>query len=289
MKKKAVLGLFFTVCAFFLLLIPGERISNAIGEAIIFCGKSIIPQLFLSICISQVVWELGIIERFIIAYPKWGAEISAFVMGLLAGFPTGAIICGKLVSDGYITEKRGEYITTFSNNAGISFVFGYVSRIIGKEGAISVFICQITVSLFLAIVFRVTLDDEDKKGVYFVPRNVSPLCLVKAITGATNSILNICGFILFFSALTNGILCGMPLILRGLAELTTGVTQTVLLPFDLRLVYCGMFIGFCGVCVQFQIASACQVKITKYMLSRCVSAVLYAVLIIPVHRVVMNL
>ena len=90
---------------------------------------------------------------------------------------------------------------------------------------------------------------------------------MKAIKSATESMLNICGFILYFSAITNGILSGMPLILKGMAELTTGISQTAGLQFDLRLVYCGMFIGFCGLCIHFQIASVCNVKITKYIFS----------------------
>jgi hypothetical protein len=276
MKKKAVLGLSFTLLAFVFFLIPSKEISDAIATSVIFCGKTVIPQLFLYICLSSIVWELGIVENIVFAFPKYGAEIASFFIGILSGFPSGAIISGKMYEKGIITKKRAEYLSTFSNNAGISFVFGYLSTIVGKTGALSLFLCQLFFSAVYAAIGRLSLSKADKETAPspFLS-STSVASVTKAIKKASESMINICGFILFFSIFSMALLSKAPLFFRGITELTTGLSLLCPLPFQSRLWYCGLFLGFSGVCVHFQVLSSCPVGAKKYILSKCISALLF--------------
>ncbi len=290
MKTKATLGLFFTAASFFLLLIPSEQIASAVANSVIFCGKTVIPQLFLYICLTSLIWEFGVVETIISAFPKFGAEFASFFIGILGGFPSGAIISGKLLKSGVITPKRGEYLSSFSNNAGISFVFGYISLIVGKTGALSIFICQIASSAFWALFWRSSLSKEDKKEIFPLPaKSPSFSSVVNGIKASVESMINICGFILFFSAFSMGVLSFMPTAIKGLFELTNGISLTKGLPFESRLIYCAFFTGFGGACVHFQVASVSESKMRKYFITKCISAPAFALAVIPIHKLVSSL
>lgn len=290
MKKKAVLGMGFTIFTFVFLLIPQEKISTSIAESLVFCGKIVIPQLFLYICLSSVVWELGIVENIIFAFPKYGAELSSFFMGILAGFPSGAIISGKLYEKGLITKNRAEYLSTFSNNAGISFVFGYVSSLIGKAGALSVFLCQIILSLAYSVMGRKFLSSEDKESV-IIKKSPAPnfSSMVKGLKNAFVNTINVCGFILFFSAFSTSLLSSAPSIFKGLLEMTTGLSSLSEMPFTSRLWYSSLFLGFNGLCVHFQVFSSCSVGVKKYLISKCISAVLFPPMVFIIHEIVLKI
>jgi hypothetical protein len=284
MKKKAIIYLLFTFLTFVFLLFPQKSISASIEDTIIFCGKSVIPQLFFHICLSSIVWELGIVEYIVASFPKYGPEISAFSMGILSGFPSGAIIAGKLYENHIITRKRAEYLSTFSNNAGISFVFGYVATVVGKKGAFSIFLCQIIFSVLYAFFWRIFLSSEDK-DTFAVPNPKTPslLSTVRGVRSATETIINICGFILFFSVFSKSLLATAPIFLRGLMELTVGISLLSPLPFHLRLWYCALFSGFGGLCVHFQVFSANDSGIKKFILSKCFSALLFPPITLLIH------
>lgn len=287
MKKKAILGLIFTLLTFALLLIPSKEMSFAIENAVVFCGKIVIPQLFLYICLSSLVWEIGIIESIISAFPKYGAELSAFLMGILSGFPSGAIISGKLYEKKLITKNRAEYLSTFSNNAGISFIFGYLSTIIGKTGALSVFICQIIFSLIFALSGRVFLSEEDKKVVNALnTTTVSTASVINAIKNATHNTINICGFILFFSAFSSLICNSLPLVFSGILEMTTGLSLLSPLPFQEKLRFSSLFVGFGGLCVHFQVFAVCPVGTKKFIFSKCVSALFFPIAVYFIHNAI---
>lgn len=289
MKKKAIVGIIFTILVFLLLLIPNDEISNSISQTVIFCGQSVIPQLFLYICLSSIVWESGIVENIISAFPRYGVEISVFFMGILSGFPSGAIITGNLCEKGIITKKRAEYLLTFSNNAGISFVFGYVSSILGKTGAFSVFTCQIIFSVIFAVIGRKALSQRDKRQyATLTSKTPSFSSLVNSIKNATKNMINICGFILFFSAFSTSIISSAHPIFKGLVEMTTGLSSLSSLSYQSRLWYSALFLGFGGLCVHFQILAACNVSPKSFFVSKCISALLFPPSTLFIHNFIVK-
>ncbi len=285
-KPKVISGLIFTFFTFSLLLFSGKELSENVSETVIFCGKVLIPQLFLYLCLSSLLWELGIIEGFISSFSQFGAEITAFIFGLLLGFPSGALIVGKLIQEKAITKKRGEYILTFSNNTGVSFVFGYVSTVVGKDVAFSIFLSQLVLSLIFAIIGRRFLSEEDKKT-YFSPKSPKEKNAINAIKNGTDNMINLCGIIIFFSAFSKLILQFFPSI-SGFIEMTTGVEYLKSLPFQKRLILSAEYVSFGGICVWVQISSVCFVKTGKYLLSKIVSATFAPILVEFFHFLVIK-
>ncbi|MBE6648682.1 MAG: hypothetical protein E7614_04085 [Ruminococcaceae bacterium] len=284
MRKKAVLSLIFTIFAFVMLIIPNERIAVSISDSLAFCGKTVIPQLFLYVCLSSVLWELKIVDKIVSAFPRYGAEISAFTVGLLSGFPAGALIAGNLQSEKIITDKRAQYLMLFSNNAGISFIFGFVASSVGKKGAFSLFLCQILSSLFFAFFFRKFLSGEDKKTFVSGPKSLDSSFLINGIRNATVNMINICGYIVFFSVFSAVFLSDAPVFIKGMVELTSGINSLFPLDFEKRLFYSGLFLGFGGICVHFQIFSLCNVKMRKFFVSKLAQGLFSAFAVVPVHN-----
>jgi|GEM_PF-6716726 len=280
---KGLFGLIFTFFAFSFLLFFGKELSKSISETVLFCGKVLIPQLFLYLCFSSFLWEIGIIEGIIYTFPRFGAEISAFIFGLLLGFPSGALIVGKLCESGAITKKRGEYILTFSNNTGLSFVFGYVSLIVGMSGALSIFICQLLFSTVFAFFGQLFLSDEDKKTYFIKKTNEKKSSRVlSAIQSGTENMINLCAVVIIFSAISSLAFQISPE-LSGFIEMTTGVSSLSALPFDKSFFRCASYVCFGGICVYFQICSVCGVKTRKYLLTKTVSAILSPILATAIH------
>ena len=280
---KGLFGLVFTFFAFSLLLFFGQELSKSVSETVLVCGKVLIPQLFLYLCFSSFLWEIGIIEGIIYTFPRFGAEISAFIFGLLLGFPSGALIVGKLCDSGAITKKRGEYILTFSNNTGVSFVFGYVSLIVGIRGALSIFLCQLVFSTVFAFFGRLFLSDEDKKT-YFIKKinKEKSSKILSAIGNGTENMVNLCGIVIIFSAISSLFFHISPE-LSGFIEMTTGVASLSALPFDNSFFRCASYVCFGGICVYFQISSVCGVKTRKYLLAKTISALFSPLLSTAIH------
>jgi hypothetical protein len=218
----------------------------------------------------------GAVELIISAFPKYGAEASAFLTGLLAGYPSGAVIVEGLHEKGTITKKRGEYILTFSNNTSLSFLFGFVALVVGKQGAFVLLLCQILFSMIFATVGRFFLSNEDKAVIppFFEEAVPFSKAVIGSIKKATGNMINVCGIIIFFSAFSTALLYDFP-ILSGFTELIKGIASLKTLPFDNRLFWASSFIGFGGLCIGFQISSVCSVGLKKYAFSRIISAFLF--------------
>ena len=126
------------------------------------------------------------------------------------------------------------------------------------------------------MVGRKFLTDEDKNQYFpLIWQNPTFSSMIAALKKSTENIINICGFILFFSVFSTSLLSAAPVILKGMIELTTGISMLSDYPHSARLWYCALFSGFGGLCVQFQIFSACDVGVKNFFLSKCISALLF--------------
>ena len=53
-----------------------------------------------------------------------GACVSAFLLGILGGYPLGAATIGQLRADGAISREEGERALAFCSNTGPAFLIG---------------------------------------------------------------------------------------------------------------------------------------------------------------------
>ena len=94
----------------------------------------LIPTLFPFFICSGILLYSGFCEALSVLFrpcmkPLFGvspAGASAFVLGIISGYPLGAVTAGQLYENGYITKTEAERLTAFCNNSGPLFILGSV-------------------------------------------------------------------------------------------------------------------------------------------------------------------
>ena len=112
---------------------PSESFE-ASKEALNLCINVIIPTLFPFFVFSSLAISLGLADILGkifggIMKPIFnvnGSCSTAFILGLISGFPVGAKTAISLYQNGQCSKTEAERILSFSNNAGPAFVLGTV-------------------------------------------------------------------------------------------------------------------------------------------------------------------
>ena len=115
-----------------LLLIRGDAAAQGVRDGIDLCVTSVIPALFPFFAASQLLVSLGAAEAlgraagplFRRLFGMDGAGASAYLLGLIGGYPLGAKTAESLVRQGLLTPEDGALLLTFCNNAGPAFILG---------------------------------------------------------------------------------------------------------------------------------------------------------------------
>jgi hypothetical protein len=273
-----------------LLLILDAR--NAIAGAkngIELCLNVVIPTLF-PFCVLSVLLRSSIafespsflrpIEK-LCSMPRGCGTI--FLLGLLGGYPIGAICIEQAVKDKSMTYDEAKYLRAICNNAGPSFIIGMLSTIFNS---IQLGYMLILIQALSAILTCMILSNKSSNSVYV--KNNKRVKFSEAIKRSCISMMNICGIIVFFRAFMNiarfYISPYIPkflwIAIVGILELTNGVS--ILSEFSAEaitfIVAAGM-ISFGGICVAIQAISVSSPGSGKYyLIGKSLQAVLSMIL-----------
>ena len=117
---KRVLALLGSGALAILLLRQAETAAQAVRDGIQLCLTSVIPALFPFFAASQLLVSLGAAEvlgraagpLFRRLFGMGGAGASAFLLGLIGGYPVGAKTTESLVRQGLLTPEDGALLLT---------------------------------------------------------------------------------------------------------------------------------------------------------------------------------
>lgn len=267
--KKSLLP----ICAVFfilaLIIFPKTAVSSAL-KGIHLWLEVVFPSLFPFFVASQLLSRSGFIGfagvvmepimRPVFNIPGCGSF--ALAMGIVSGYPIGAVITSDLKKQNLITKTEAERLLTFTNNSGPLFIMGAVAVGMFKMPSVGylLYISHVAACLTVGIIFRYYKSSEKspKKPYLKLSQKIrmefqklknsdtNPYTLFgECIKSAITTILAIGGFIIFFSVLINiliasgisGWICSMapafigklgfgPQILEGIFcgffEITTG-------------------------------------------------------------------
>ncbi len=218
MRKKNIT----VFISFFLLFIfagvivkhPSE-VSESVKDALFLCADSVIPSLFPFFIISNLLISLDIgsfcgNHLHKISNPLFGIPASlspALALGLIGGYPIGAITCAETYSKGLCTKGDAERALSFCNNCGPAFILGAIGNGVfssGKAGA-ALLCIHILSALFLGSFFRF-FHPLPKMEAFFkqhFPHKTPGVAktLTSAVAKALSSSLSISAYIVLFSAL----------------------------------------------------------------------------------------
>ena len=289
----------------------------------------VFPSLFPFFVASYILSKSGFIRvvgvlldpvmRPIFNVPGTGSL--ALAMGITSGYPVGASITADLYKDGMVSKIEAERLLTFTNNSGPLFIMGAVG--VGMYGLPTIgyllYGCHIIACLTVGVVFgffkRIkggkirnqkisTLTRLKKEMRYLASSKISAATLFgDAIKNSVLTILNIGGFIIFFSVVINILIksgvtgklssllshltgCSAKLAegaLCGLLEITSGtniITSDNISEMIIKLCLTSLVIGWAGFSVHTQvmsIISQTDISVVPYLAGKMLQGVLAAI------------
>lgn len=299
MKKNLFYVFAFILIGF--ILSDSGAVMHYTREAMDMCYEFIIPSLFPFFVCSGLLIYSGFTE--VIA--RWAENVmrplfnvapsgaAAFVLGIISGFPSGAICAAQLYKSSNLSKAEAERLLAFSNNCGPLFIIGTlgVSVFSSPVHGAALYIIHIISSIIVGIVFR-----NWNKGRHISPPthiNTDNITLSEAmsnaVTKSASSIITVCFSIIFFSAISRALLDLFPMppvlyaIVSGLCEFSGGVLKISSLDISIsqKLVLSSLIVGFSGFCVHLQVmavTAGAGLSLKPYLLGKCLHAITAAVI-----------
>ena len=316
--RDLLLGLGLLLAAGALVLWPNQAMEAA-RSSLALCGNVIIPSLFPFFVLSSLVVELGM-SRYLgrllqpVMAPLFrvnGACAAALALGVVGGYPVGARTAISLYQSGQCSKTEAERLLAFCNNCGPAFILGVVGTGIfgsGRAGLL-LYLGHIAASLLVGLLFRFYKPGQGpgrgrEPAVQFQTARF-PVAFTRSVTGALQSTLNICAFILLFTVviqiltvsgwLTGAAACLSALfgplglsqtwaerLLAGFLEMSTGVSTLTSGALTGRISMAAFMLGWAGISVHCQVLAFLGdsgLSLRTYLVGKALHGGLSAVLI----------
>ena len=133
---KRWISLFAAMIAMIVLVFCPDAAAASARDGLRLCAEVLIPSLLPFFAVSGLLRAWGLPEllgRLIAPVTSriWGVGggcASAFLLGILGGYPLGAAAIGQLRADGAISRDEGERALAFCSNTGPAFLLGAAGR-----------------------------------------------------------------------------------------------------------------------------------------------------------------
>lgn len=265
------------------LLLP-EVAAQTVKKSLVFCAQTLIPSLFVFMVLAD-----RIVSMRITAYiaGKTGCGFMLWLLGSLCGVPVGAVLANGLYRSGAISKRHAEYLLPFTNNAGISFLIGYVGAgLFGDVWAgVKLALCQLASTAATAALLKYAMFGRER-----LPRRAplphSDRPLYASVTNAAYSMLAICACAVFFSAVSQitvsliGLSGAGEALIRSALEFSSGCACAAELPRKTAFVLCAFACGQTGLSVAVQVrAVTCgALSIRPYLTGKAVNCAIFSAL-----------
>lgn len=267
-----------------LLLLCSADAAQAVRDALALCAQSVIPALFPFFVVSSLFIDLGcaaVLGRSLAPIMRRlfgvsGAGGTAFLLGIIGGYPVGGRTAGELYRSGQCEREECERLLAFCNNAGPSFILGIAG--LGCFGSVRVgawlYLIQVGAAVMVGLLFRSTSRQMGRPGKTETPRWAD--ALIEAVRGGAMSMVSICAFVVFFLVILRlfsrftGIQHGAIL---GIVEMTNGILR---LANDRRgFIWAAGLLGWGGLSVHCQTAavlSGSGLSLKRYFIGKALQA-----------------
>lgn len=267
-----------------LLLLCSADAAQAVRDALALCVQSVIPALFPFFVVSSLFIDLGcaaVLGRSLAPIMRRlfgvsGAGGTAFLLGIIGGYPVGGRTAGELYRSGQCEREECERLLAFCNNAGPSFILGIAG--LGCFGSVRVgawlYLIHVGAAVMVGLLFRSTSRQMGRPEKTETPRWAD--ALIEAVRGGAMSMVNICAFVVFFLVILRlfsrftGIQHGAIL---GIVEMTNGILR---LANDRRgFIWAAGLLGWGGLSVHCQTAavlSGSGLSLKRYFIGKALQA-----------------
>ena len=294
--KKTV---FTTLAVFLTAIVSVTFLSNEIAEfaksGILLCLNIIIPSIFPFMILTDFVCSYVYFESF--RAPKYifeklfkinGIGISAFIIGILCGFPIGAKISARLYKDGLITKDECERLICFTNNSGPAFIISGIGAGMLKSvhAGVVIYIIMIISAVAVGVLFGLgkSASSVIKKSEAHPSFRIS-----EATASATSATICVCSYVILFS-----VICGIINMILGnglhylisvsFFEVSTAANQissSVIMNFGVKAALISFAVSFSGISVHLQaraLLSGSDISMKKYFAAKALQGIIAAML-----------
>ena len=259
------------------------------------CFFTVIPSLFPFLCIFGILQRCGAMEAFsshiskpfckIFALPA--PALCAVLCGLCCGSPVGIKTACELYSEKKLTKKECERIICFCGCPSISFFISgigvtlYGNIKVGILLYISVLLANLLCGVMLGLHEHKTFTNISTVKIEIIPQHFT-----NSIISATETIIRLCGFIVFFSTfiniLSDFVVDKIPqvfiAVVLGVFEFVSGTNNAALtLSFIPSVILCAAITGWSGLSVHMQtiaIFGNNKISFKLYFLSKVIISLL---------------
>ena len=210
-RIAALLTCFAALC---LLLLYSTAVRTCVTAALGLCARSVIPALFPFMAVSSAMISLGLgtllsgpFGNLMALYRMDGAAASALILGFVGGYPMGARTAAELYRDRLLTREETERLLTFCSNANPVFLITVLGE--GVFGSFRIGVWLWLIHIAAALLTGLLLGRGH--GTPHPGRRPAPLAFrtarlseafVTGVQSALTGTLNVCAFVVIFSAVT---------------------------------------------------------------------------------------
>lgn len=277
-----------------ILVIKGSDAVIYAKEALALCYNLIIPSLFPFFICSGLLIYSGFCESAARVFkpvmkPLFNVNkngSSAFVLGIISGYPQGALTVCRLYEANYLSKTEAQRLLAFCNNSGPLFILGSVGigLYTGLEVGVMLYAAHILAAVLVGVVFRFYKKNEYRAYEAEVSINRNSADFSSVVENSVGSILNICACVVFFSVVSRICLDYLPMtelleaVVYGVCEFTMGVFKVSRLSINFveKLVLSSFIIGFAGLSVHIQVMAIVLkygLKLSPYIVGKLLHGV----------------
>ena len=210
--KSVIIFFCILIFGFFFILKP-EISSNSVKVSISYCLDILIPSLFPTMFLSSFIVifnalsflkkPLDKISKLIFYLP--GSCISAIILGLFGGYPTGANGAKILFQNKEINEEQLNRMLLFTVNAGPAFIINVVGGVLLKNYYLgtTIFLTQtvllVIYGVVLALISRIKKVEFYSKKIENSENIKISNAIVKSAYITSKAIVDMCTLILVFN------------------------------------------------------------------------------------------
>ena len=250
----------------------GEAAAGA-AAGLTLCGRVVVPSLFPFMIAALFISKSGLADwmgrllgpAVCRLFKLPAAAAGPLLLSFTAGYPVGARLTRGLYEAGQINEKQAGTLLCFMVNAGPAFIVTAVG--VGMLHSSAAGWLLLAAHVLASLLVGLLAGRWDGRGVPVralsgpskrVPRPGAVPAFVEAVSDASLSMLQICGWVTLFSVilamlLHSGLPAPLVTALGGLAEVTTGAAAVA--PAG-NLPMLAALLGWAGLSVQFQSLSS---------------------------------
>lgn len=272
---------------------------DAVLRGLRISATNVIPSVFPFLVFSDLLLSCGGLPN---GATKWMQKLfrlpasgcTAILLGWLCGFPVGARCAATELKQGPLTQKDAERIVAIASVPSPAFLIGGVGNGLFGNRTIGLFYYGAAISAAAIVGFlsarratEDTLQESRSELCAPLPNEPFSLRLTDAVRRSALAALNICAYIVFFSAISaaaGAVLSrfGAPAVFSApiscLLELSGGIAEAAALS-DPRAatLLCAAAVGWTGFSVHFQTFSVCDtpsLRFGRYLLCKGLQAVL---------------